>query len=68
MAASSTFIAMFALLVLQVYSHRVSKAVEFMITDALLAADPCLQISAAIEDPERYCQLTDWYAVCNSQN
>ena len=43
----------------QVYSHRVSKAIEYMITDVLLLADPHLRISAAIHSPERYLALTD---------
>ncbi len=43
----------------RVYSHRVSKAVEYMICDALLAADPVLKISDAIWDPKRYVRLTD---------
>jgi len=42
-----------------VYTHRVSKAVEYMICDAMHLADPILNISAAIDDPERYAMLTD---------
>jgi len=43
----------------QVYSHRVVKAVEYMICDILKLADPVLKISEAIFDPERYLHLTD---------
>ncbi|KAI9504646.1 hypothetical protein GGI25_000696 [Coemansia spiralis] len=43
----------------RIYSHRAAKAIELMIVDALLAADPVLQISQAISDPNRYQQLTD---------
>ena len=35
----------------QVYSHRVGKAVEYMITDVLLLADPFLGISTSVDDP-----------------
>ncbi|KAL0241640.1 hypothetical protein GEMRC1_006875 [Eukaryota sp. GEM-RC1] len=43
----------------QAYSHRVPKAVELMICDAFVSADPVLGISAAVEDPEDFCRLTD---------
>jgi HD superfamily phosphohydrolase len=43
----------------QVYSHRVGKACEYMITDALLEADPVLKISEMIYDREQYGNLTD---------
>ncbi|KAL0481269.1 deoxynucleoside triphosphate triphosphohydrolase SAMHD1 [Acrasis kona] len=43
----------------QVYSHRVGKAVEYMITDALLKADPVLKLSEAIYDKHKYVNLTD---------
>jgi HD superfamily phosphohydrolase len=43
----------------RVYTHRVGKAVEYMITDALLAADPVLKISDAIDDMHRYMLLDD---------
>ncbi|CAO3620813.1 unnamed protein product [Cunninghamella blakesleeana] len=43
----------------RIYTHRVSKAVELMITDALLAADSYLGISSAVDQPEDYLNLTD---------
>jgi HD superfamily phosphohydrolase len=38
----------------QVYSHRVSKAIEYMICDALDAADQHLRISEIIHSPQEY--------------
>lgn len=43
----------------QVYSHRVGKAIEYMVSDALLHADPYLKISERVRSPETYCYLTD---------
>lgn len=43
----------------QVYSHRVSKAVEYMLCDVLLLADPVLHLSEAILSAAAYCRLTD---------
>ncbi|KAJ1779606.1 hypothetical protein LPJ77_001234 [Coemansia sp. RSA 2523] len=43
----------------RVYSHRAAKAIEFMIVDAMLIADPVLHISQAVTDPRRYQTLTD---------
>ena len=43
----------------QVYSHRVSKAVEYMLCDVLLLADPVLHLSEAILSPSAFCRLTD---------
>lgn len=43
----------------RVYSHKVGKAIELMIVDALVAADKILHISDAIDNPEAYSQLTD---------
>jgi len=37
----------------------VAKAIEYMVVDVLLAADPILDISGRIFDPERYLYLTD---------
>jgi hypothetical protein len=35
------------------------KAIEYMLCDALVEADPILKISKAIENPEDYLQLND---------
>ncbi|KAG0219960.1 SAM domain and HD [Mortierella sp. NVP41] len=43
----------------RVYTHRVGKAIEYMLTDALLAADSVMGISQAIFDGEQYLHLTD---------
>uniref|UniRef100_A0A7S4P530 HD domain-containing protein n=1 Tax=Paramoeba aestuarina TaxID=180227 RepID=A0A7S4P530_9EUKA len=43
----------------QVYSHRVTKCIEYMIGDMYSAADPVLKISEAAENVEDYCNLTD---------
>ncbi|KAI8327786.1 HD phosphohydrolase domain-containing protein [Chlamydoabsidia padenii] len=43
----------------RIYTHRVGKAIELMITDALLAADSHLGISKAVETPEDFLNLTD---------
>jgi len=43
----------------QVYTHRVGKSVEYMITDALVEADPYLKISEMIHRPEQYVHLSD---------
>ena len=43
----------------QVYSHRVSKAIEYMVTDVLLLADPHLHLSDAIHSASAYLTLTD---------
>jgi HD superfamily phosphohydrolase len=43
----------------RIYTHKVGKAVEYMITDALLAADPVLRISSAVDDMSRYTLLDD---------
>ena len=36
-----------------------AKAIESMIVDALLAAEPYLKIASHINDPKRYLELTD---------
>jgi len=36
-----------------------AKAIEYMITDAMLEADPYLHISDMIDRPEEYVHLTD---------
>ncbi|KAI7828957.1 hypothetical protein BC939DRAFT_500407 [Gamsiella multidivaricata] len=43
----------------RVYTHRVGKAIEYMLTDALLAADKVMGISSAIFNGEDYLHLTD---------
>ncbi|CAI2168138.1 14688_t:CDS:10 [Funneliformis geosporum] len=43
----------------KVYYHRVGKAIEYMLCDAMAEADPILGISKAIDDPEKYLQLND---------
>ena len=40
-------------------TYPTAKAIEYMVVDALLAADPILDISSRIFDPERYLHLTD---------
>ena len=42
----------------QVYGHRVSKAVEYMLCDVLLLADPVLHLSEAVLSASAYCRLT----------
>ncbi|KYR01208.1 HD phosphohydrolase domain-containing protein [Tieghemostelium lacteum] len=42
-----------------VYTHKVGKAIEFMISDAFSEADHFLGISDQIEDPREYINLTD---------
>ncbi|KAJ2869399.1 hypothetical protein GGI22_000280 [Coemansia erecta] len=43
----------------RVYRHRAAKAIEFMVVDAMLIADPVLKLSEAVSDPARYQLLTD---------
>ncbi|KAJ3015556.1 SAM domain and HD [Thoreauomyces humboldtii] len=43
----------------QIYTHRVGKATEYMITEALLAADKHLGISSSVGDMPRYVYITD---------
>lgn len=54
----------------QVYTHRVSKAVEYMIRDALLEANQVMKIADSIKDPEMYMRMTDsiLYAIEYSQD
>ncbi|KAG6877685.1 hypothetical protein C0993_005105 [Termitomyces sp. T159_Od127] len=42
-----------------IYSHKAAKAIEYMIVDALLEADPYMQIAKRINDPKEYLYLTD---------
>eukprot|EP00002_Diphylleia_rotans_P021988 TRINITY_DN4295_c0_g1_i1.p1 TRINITY_DN4295_c0_g1~~TRINITY_DN4295_c0_g1_i1.p1 ORF type:complete len:257 (-),score=47.02 TRINITY_DN4295_c0_g1_i1:80-850(-) len=43
----------------QIYTHRVAKAAEYMITDVLVLADPVLEISKSVDDPEEFTLLND---------
>lgn len=43
----------------RVYTHRVGKAFELMVVDALLEADPYLHISDSVFDPLDYVNMTD---------
>ena len=40
-------------------NFRVGKAVEYMLVEAMLKADPYLEISQKIDDPSDYMYLTD---------
>ncbi|RDB20331.1 Deoxynucleoside triphosphate triphosphohydrolase SAMHD1 [Hypsizygus marmoreus] len=42
-----------------VYNHKAAKAIEYMIIDGLLAAEPHLHIADRVFDPEKYLHLTD---------
>ncbi|KAF9457401.1 hypothetical protein BDZ94DRAFT_233579 [Collybia nuda] len=42
-----------------VYNHKAAKAIEYMIIDGLLAAEPILKIAERVFQPERYLHLTD---------
>lgn len=43
-----------------VYNHRTVKAIEYMLTDAFVAADAYLGISSSIDDVDEFCRLSDW--------
>ncbi|KAJ2502072.1 hypothetical protein IWW47_003041, partial [Coemansia sp. RSA 2052] len=43
----------------RVYSHRAAKAIEFMLVDAMLIADPVLQLTQAVTCPRLFQSLTD---------
>ncbi|KAL0948970.1 hypothetical protein HGRIS_009072 [Hohenbuehelia grisea] len=42
-----------------IYNHKTAKAVEYMIIDALLKADPVLHIASRVEDVKKFLHLTD---------
>lgn len=43
----------------RIYSHKTARAIEFMLVDALKAAEPAMKIANRIEDPKQYLFLTD---------
>ncbi|KAF8271686.1 hypothetical protein EI94DRAFT_1872018, partial [Lactarius quietus] len=43
----------------RIYSHKTAKAIEHMVVDAMLAAEPYLNIAGQINDPKKYLGLTD---------
>ncbi|KAI6027108.1 hypothetical protein EDC04DRAFT_2718583 [Pisolithus marmoratus] len=43
----------------RVYNHKTTKAIEFMVLDALLAAEPYLKIASLVDKPDKYVFLTD---------
>ena len=42
-----------------VYQHRVVKAIEFMITDAMMEANSYLKLAESVQDPASFCRLND---------
>ncbi|KZT23172.1 HD-domain/PDEase-like protein [Neolentinus lepideus HHB14362 ss-1] len=43
----------------RIYNHKTAKAIEYMIIDALLAAEPHMKIAEQVFNPEKYVYLTD---------
>jgi len=43
----------------RIYTHDKSKALEYMVRDAFVAADPILRMSDQIHDPQEFWRLTD---------
>jgi len=43
----------------QVYTHKKAKSLEFMVVDALKAAEPVLKLTEKIYDPEQFILLND---------
>lgn len=43
----------------RIYSHKTARAIEYMLVDALKAAEPVMQIAHQIRDPKKYVHLTD---------
>ncbi|KAF8954102.1 hypothetical protein BDZ97DRAFT_1928819 [Flammula alnicola] len=41
------------------YNHKTAKAIEYMIIDALIAAEPALHIAESVFSPEKFLHLTD---------
>ncbi|KAF9651040.1 HD-domain/PDEase-like protein [Thelephora ganbajun] len=42
-----------------IYSHKTARAIEYMIVDALLAAESVMHFAGYVTDPGRYLHLTD---------
>ncbi|KAJ3573732.1 hypothetical protein NP233_g2239 [Leucocoprinus birnbaumii] len=42
-----------------IYNHKAAKAIEYMIIDALLAAEPYLRVAERVFDPEKFIFLND---------
>ncbi|KAJ6598378.1 hypothetical protein DFH09DRAFT_1131650 [Mycena vulgaris] len=42
-----------------IYNHKTSKAIEYMIVDALILAEPFMKIADQIEIPQKFLYLTD---------
>ncbi|KAH7914820.1 hypothetical protein BJ138DRAFT_1098348 [Hygrophoropsis aurantiaca] len=43
----------------RIYNHKTATAIEYMLIDALLAADPIMKIAALVDNPDKYLYLTD---------
>ncbi|KAG8896526.1 hypothetical protein FRC01_011736, partial [Tulasnella sp. 417] len=43
----------------RVYNHKTARAIEYMIVDALLAAEQVFHLADAIDDPQKYLHVTD---------
>lgn len=43
----------------KIYHHKTAKAIEYMIIDALILAEPHLKIAERVFQPEKYVHLTD---------
>ncbi|DBA81314.1 TPA: hypothetical protein ACH3X2_006924 [Trebouxia sp. C0005] len=43
----------------RVYTHRKAKAIELMLVDALIAADPVLKMTERIHDPREFVKMDD---------
>ncbi|THH02196.1 hypothetical protein EW026_g597 [Hermanssonia centrifuga] len=43
----------------RIYNHKTAKAIEYMIIDALLSAEPHMKIAEHIDDPKKFVFLTD---------
>ncbi|KAI0269351.1 hypothetical protein BC834DRAFT_865983 [Gloeopeniophorella convolvens] len=53
----------------RIYNHKTAKAIENMLVDAMLAAEPYLKIAGQIDNPDRYLVLTDeiWLEIQRSE-